>query len=109
MGVPVHELKKKKESLMTYFRSNLKKKISSLKSGAGEDDAYKPIWIFYDAMEVFLKDVYESSSICNTEQNVSKTKYILLELSVFIKNIQFVLTFYTIDILSFFEYIVFVK
>ncbi|CAK1597955.1 unnamed protein product [Parnassius mnemosyne] len=26
MGVPVHELKKKKESLMTCFRNNLKKK-----------------------------------------------------------------------------------
>ncbi|CAB3249487.1 unnamed protein product [Arctia plantaginis] len=27
MGVPVHEIKKKKESLMTTFRTNMKKKI----------------------------------------------------------------------------------
>lgn len=73
MGVPPHELKKKKESLMTYFRSNLKKKLSSLRSGSGED-AYKPIWQFYDAMEVFLRDVYECKSICNSEENVSKKK-----------------------------------
>lgn len=72
MGVPPHELKKKKESLMTYFRSNLKKKLSSLRSGSGEEDAYKPIWQFYDAMEVFLRDVYECKSICNSEENVSK-------------------------------------
>lgn len=71
MGVPVHELKKKKESLMTSFRGNLKKKLLSLKSGSGEEDAFKPIWIFYDAMEVFLRDVYESTSIMNSEENVS--------------------------------------
>ncbi|KAJ8964902.1 hypothetical protein NQ314_004541 [Rhamnusium bicolor] len=70
MGVPVHELKKKKESLMI----NLKKKLLSLKSGAGEEDAYKPIWIFYDAMVVFLRNVYECTSIMNSEENVSKTK-----------------------------------
>ncbi|KAJ8964277.1 hypothetical protein NQ314_005011 [Rhamnusium bicolor] len=74
MGVPVHELKKKKESLMTSFRANLKKKLLSLKSGAGEEDAYQPIWIFYDVMEVFLRNVYESTSIMNSEENVSKTK-----------------------------------
>ncbi|CAB3221952.1 unnamed protein product [Arctia plantaginis] len=73
MGVPVHEIKKKKESLMTTFRTNMKKKFDSLKSGAGEEDAFKPIWQFYDAMYVFLKDVYECKSICNSEEHVSKT------------------------------------
>ncbi|KAJ0171398.1 hypothetical protein K1T71_012948 [Dendrolimus kikuchii] len=47
MGVPVHELKKKKE----------------------KEDAFKSIWQFYDAMEVFLKDIYECKSICNSEEN----------------------------------------
>ncbi|KAJ8939893.1 hypothetical protein NQ318_023233 [Aromia moschata] len=70
MGVPVHEVKKKKESLMTSFRGNSKNKLLSMKSGCGEDDAYKPIWIFYDAMEVFLRDIYESTSIMNSEEDV---------------------------------------
>ncbi|CAB3229550.1 unnamed protein product [Arctia plantaginis] len=47
----------------------MKKKFDSLKSGAGEEDAFKPIWQFYDAMEVFSKDVYECKSICNSEEH----------------------------------------
>lgn len=72
LGIPVDEIKRKKESLMTSFRSNLKKKKDSKRSGAGEDEVYKPIWIFYDVMESFLFDVYECKSIVNTEENVSK-------------------------------------
>ncbi|KAJ8930397.1 hypothetical protein NQ314_016792 [Rhamnusium bicolor] len=41
----------------------------NIASGAGEEDSYKPIWIFYDAMEVFLRNVYESRSIMNSEEN----------------------------------------
>ncbi|GBP43085.1 hypothetical protein EVAR_96347_1 [Eumeta japonica] len=47
------------------FRQHLKKK-NSLPSGCGEEDVYKPIWVFYNAMASFLGDVYECSSKLNT-------------------------------------------
>lgn len=74
MGVPVHELKKKKDNLLATFRLNLKRKISSMKSGAGAEEVYQPVWIFYDMMAAFLTDVYESASVMNTEGKVSKKK-----------------------------------
>lgn len=78
MGVPVPELKKKKETLMSAFRLNHRKYVSSIKSGAGEDEIQKPIWTFYDAIAAFMTDVYASKSIVNTEEeDVSKTIFIL--------------------------------
>lgn len=73
MGVPIHELKKKKENLLATFRANLKKRKASITSGAGAEDVYRPIWIFYDVMAAFLMDVYESPSIMDSEDKVSKT------------------------------------
>lgn len=78
MGVPVHETKKKKDNLLATFRQNLKKIKSSNKSGAGTQEVYQPIWIFYDVMAAFLTDVYESASVLNSEGNVSKNNTILL-------------------------------
>ncbi|XP_028140087.2 uncharacterized protein LOC114334246 [Diabrotica virgifera virgifera] len=69
MGVPILELKRKKENLLSTFRVNLKKKMSSLKSGAGEEEVFQPIWPFYEAMEAFLADVYTSASQINSEEN----------------------------------------
>ncbi|GBP93360.1 hypothetical protein EVAR_85171_1 [Eumeta japonica] len=71
MGIPVDDLKKKKETLMTAFRTNLKKKKESMRSGAGFDDIYTPSWPFFDVMESFLKDVYECKSIINTDGGAS--------------------------------------
>lgn len=74
MQIPVSELKKKKETLMSAFRMHFKKKQDSIRSGMGEEEIYKPIWIFYDAMEAFLKGKYTVKSIISTdEQRVSKT------------------------------------
>lgn len=64
--------KKKKETLMTAFRLNLKKKQASKSSGAGEEDIFKPVWIFYDALESFLRNKYECKSIITTEDEVRK-------------------------------------
>lgn len=57
MQIPVLELKKKKETLMTAFRLHHKKILQSIR--ANEDEVYKPIWIFYEPLESFLKNVYE--------------------------------------------------
>ena len=73
-GIPVVECKKKKESLMASFQMHLRKKKASIKSGAREEEVYKPIWLFYEALEFFLKDIYECKSIVTTEEEVSKTK-----------------------------------
>lgn len=74
IGVPVHELKKKKDNLLSTFRINLKKHLSSKKSGAGVEEVYQPIWPFYDVMAAFLTDVYLSTSLMNSEENVIKKK-----------------------------------
>lgn len=71
MDIAIADLKKKKESLMATFRQHLKKKKASLLSGSGEDEIYKPIWVFYDVMEAFLGNMYECTSRLNTEDNVS--------------------------------------
>ncbi|VVD04532.1 unnamed protein product, partial [Leptidea sinapis] len=70
INIPVNELKKKKESLMTTFRMHHKKKTQSIKSGMGEDERYDPIWPYYEPLEAFLKDVYVCSSMINTEEKI---------------------------------------
>jgi len=68
---PVTELKKKKDSLMATFRGHLRKKKASIRSGAGVNDIYKPIWFAYEYMESFLSPVYECQSTINTQDTVS--------------------------------------
>ncbi|KAH9642782.1 hypothetical protein HF086_010435 [Spodoptera exigua] len=68
LQIPVSELKKKKETLMSAFRMHLKKKQDSIRSGMGEEEIYKPIWVFYDAMEAFLKGKYTCKSITSTDE-----------------------------------------
>ncbi|RVE49629.1 hypothetical protein evm_005686 [Chilo suppressalis] len=70
INIPINELKKKKESLMTTFRMHHKKKTQSIKSGMGEDEQYNPIWPYYKPLEAFLKDIYVCSSVINTEEKI---------------------------------------
>nr|CAI5817715.1 unnamed protein product [Callosobruchus analis] len=63
-------VKEKKNNLMATFRLNLKNKLAYMKSVAGEDEVYQPIWIFDDVMAAFLKGVYESTSLLNTDTKV---------------------------------------
>lgn len=65
---PSTDLKNKKNSLMATFRHHLRRKKQSLKSGAGEDDVYKPVWLYYDTMETFLASVYKCHTTINTEE-----------------------------------------
>ncbi|XP_072385252.1 uncharacterized protein [Diabrotica undecimpunctata] len=67
--IPVSELKKKKESLMAAFRMNFKRKQDSIRSGMRGEEIYKPVWIFYDAMEVFLRGIYKGKPIIEGESN----------------------------------------
>ncbi|VVC87287.1 unnamed protein product [Leptidea sinapis] len=70
INIPVNELKKTKESLMTTFRMHHKNKTQSIKSGIGEDERYDPIWPYYETLEAFLKDVYVCSSVIFTEEKI---------------------------------------
>ncbi|VVC94911.1 unnamed protein product [Leptidea sinapis] len=74
MNKSVKELKTKKEILMATFRRHLKKKKDSIRSGAGSDDVYTPVWFAYDLMESFLRPVYTCSNNVNSEE-VSKTTF----------------------------------
>ncbi|KAL4091735.1 hypothetical protein QTP88_026382 [Uroleucon formosanum] len=66
-NIPIEELKAKKKSLMATFRSLLKKKKASIRSGAGADDVFQPIWFAYDIMERFLGTNFEVVETINTE------------------------------------------
>ncbi|CAH2088947.1 unnamed protein product [Euphydryas editha] len=74
MNKSVKELKTKKEILMATFRRHLKKKNDSIRSGAGSDDVYKPIWFAYDLMESFLGPVYTCSNNVNSEERALSEK-----------------------------------
>lgn len=49
------EVKRKFNSLRTYYNKELKKVQSSKKSGTGTGELYISGWIYYDALDVFLK------------------------------------------------------
>lgn len=81
LNIPILELKSKKISLMATFRGLLRKKKTSMKSGAGISDIYKPIWFLYGLMESFLGNINECLPTINTEGQVSEIKHIFLKLS----------------------------
>ncbi|KAL4083102.1 hypothetical protein QTP88_028432 [Uroleucon formosanum] len=76
-NIPIEELKAKKKSLMATFRPLLKKKKASIRSGAGTDDVFQPIWFAYDIMERFLGTNFEVVETINTEDEMSENIYIL--------------------------------
>lgn len=80
-NIPIEELKAKKKSLMATFRPLLKKKKASIRSGAGTDDVFQPIWFAYDIMERFLGTNFEVVETINTEDGVSENIYILVNIS----------------------------
>lgn len=63
----VQDLKKKKESLMGYYRIHLNRYKKSLKPGAGISDIYITNWFAFDIMHSFLKPIYEGNHILNIE------------------------------------------
>ncbi|XP_022831829.1 uncharacterized protein LOC111360189 [Spodoptera litura] len=70
----IEEIKKKKESLMGYYRFHLNRMKKSFKSGAGKDDGYKTNWFAFETMDNFLREVYNSSCTLNTEMTHDDTK-----------------------------------
>lgn len=64
----------KKESLMSSFRTCLKRVQESSKSGAGASDIYKPTWFVFETMTRFLRNKDEPKKTINSE--VSRTVYL---------------------------------
>ncbi|XP_047535011.1 pollen-specific leucine-rich repeat extensin-like protein 2 [Vanessa atalanta] len=63
----IEGMKKKKESLMGYYRTHLNRIKKFLKSGAGKDEVYTTNWFAFETMDNFLRGVYDSSRTLNTE------------------------------------------
>ncbi|CAI6358770.1 unnamed protein product [Macrosiphum euphorbiae] len=63
----IQELKKKKDSLMASFRPLLSKVKSSMKTGSGVDDVYKPNWFAFETMAKFLVSVYQPRPTISTQ------------------------------------------
>lgn len=57
---------------MATFRPLLKKKHNSMRSGAGADDIFNPIWFAFDIMERFLGPTFIVDDTVNTEEQVSR-------------------------------------
>ncbi|CAK1583687.1 unnamed protein product [Parnassius mnemosyne] len=67
MNIEVTDLKKKKENLMSSYRTYRKKvKDSVNKSGASSDEIYKPIWFAFDAIDAFLRESDHCKKTTNT-------------------------------------------
>lgn len=65
--VTYEELKKKKDSLMGYYRIHLNRYKKSLKSGAGQGEIYTTDWFAFKLMDSFLRPIYGTNSKINTE------------------------------------------
>lgn len=68
LKIPIEELKNKKNSIMATFRGHLRKKKASIRSGAGLNEVYQPIWFLFNQIESFLGTINDCNATINTEQ-----------------------------------------
>ncbi|KOB79173.1 Uncharacterized protein OBRU01_00964 [Operophtera brumata] len=71
MEIPVPDLKKKRDSLMSSYRTYRKKVKDSIHSGASTDEVYKPIWFAYETMDSFLGEGVACNKTINSEQSAN--------------------------------------
>ena len=69
-NIPVADVKKRKESLMSSYRTYRKKVKDSIHSGAGTDKVYKPIWFAYEILDTFLGSGVTCNKTLNTVSNI---------------------------------------
>ncbi|CAH2018449.1 unnamed protein product [Acanthoscelides obtectus] len=60
-------MKRKKDSLMSYYRAHLNKIKKSMRSGAGTDDIYQTNWFAFSAMNSFLQPIYDCRRTIDTQ------------------------------------------
>ncbi|KAJ0176475.1 hypothetical protein K1T71_007654 [Dendrolimus kikuchii] len=61
LPVSVQDLKKKKESLMGYYRIHMNRYKKSLESADGTNEVYRTTWFAFEYMDSFLRPLYESN------------------------------------------------
>lgn len=66
IDIPVAKLKKKKDSLMSSYRTYRKKVRDSQRSGAGTSEIYKPIWFAFEMMDSFMGEGLTCKKTQNT-------------------------------------------
>lgn len=66
----VAALKKKKESLMSTYRSLRKKVVDSETSGTGSSELYSPSWFAYNAIDRFVRVQNTKIPSLNSEVNL---------------------------------------
>lgn len=71
--IPVATLKKKKESLMSTYRTLRKKVSNSETTGTGTDDVYHPTWFAYQAIDRFIRAVGTKRPSLNSEVSLFRT------------------------------------
>lgn len=59
--------KDKQHSLTASFRPLLSKVKSSMRTGSGADDVYKPNWFAFETMAKFLVSVYQPRLTISTQ------------------------------------------
>ena len=64
----IEELKKKRNSLLTQYRDNLRKLKETILSGG---EVYRPSWFAFDAMDSYMADLYNNRPKINGETVVS--------------------------------------
>ncbi|VVC86978.1 unnamed protein product [Leptidea sinapis] len=77
MGIPVVDLKRKRDSLMATYRGHKRKIVASTLSGAGAETVYKPIWFAFDLMDSFLNDIVQCRKTMNTDAPVNYVDNVL--------------------------------
>lgn len=70
--MPVTVLKKKKESLMSTYRT-LKKKVNDTHTtGSGSQDVYNPSWFAYSAIDKFIRAATNKIATISSEVSLFK-------------------------------------
>jgi len=68
---PLKEIKKKKETLMATYRKLHTRVKSSMKTGSGADEIFKPDWFAYEQMATFLQSVYTPRKTKSSEVSLN--------------------------------------
>jgi len=82
--MPVVALKKKKESLMSTYRTLRKKIVDSETTGSGSQDVYYPSWFAYNAIDRFIR--VQNTKIPSLNSEVSLIDNYRVYFIILIKN-----------------------
>ena len=68
--LPIADLKKKKDSLMSTYRKLASRVRASKKTGSGTEEVFKPDWFAFEKMATFLHGVFQPRITISSEVNI---------------------------------------